>query len=97
MAEHEEKGKKKKWTHAVHTVAARKGGFTHHHEMKDHPDDPHTTMHEHVATSMTPEEAGQHVTDTMAQNEPEEAEGAAPGAAPGAAAEPEAEPGAPEA
>lgn len=69
----EEKKAKKKHTHAVHTVAAKDGTYVHHHEMKDHPDDPHSTMHENVATSANADDAGQHVADTMAQNgmEPE--------------------------
>lgn len=84
----DEKKGKKKHTHAVTTIAAKDGTYVHHHHMKDHPDDQHATVHENAATSQSPEEAGQHVEDTMAQNEPMAPPQAAPeaGAAPDAGA-----------
>ena len=73
MADKEKKreGKKKKLhLHQVRTVAVEDGSHVHHHTYKDKKGDPYThPERENVATSATPEEAGQHVEDAFAQNE----------------------------
>jgi len=65
-----EKGKKKKLhLHQVRTVAAEDGSHVHHHTYKDHKGAPFThPERENVATSASPEEAGQHVEEAFAQN-----------------------------
>jgi hypothetical protein len=93
-----EKGKPKKklHLHQVRTVAAEDGSHVHHHTYKAKKGDAFTMPErENVATSSSPEEAGQHVEESFAQNgggqgeqEPEEAQAGAqpePGADAGAA------------
>jgi hypothetical protein len=78
---------KKMHLHEVRSVQARDGSIVHHHTYKEHPDAP-MSMPERgpMATSASPEEAGQHVTDQFAQNAQgaggpnEEAEGEEPAA-----------------
>src|SRR5271165_2817030 len=56
-------GKGKKHLHQIRTVRAESGSFVHHHTYKakagDHMHEPERMM----ATSLTPEEAGEHVTE----------------------------------
>lgn len=78
MAETEGGKKHKKHLHQVRTVAAHDGTHVHHHTYKDKKEDAHSEPErENVATSGDAEEAGQHVTDSFAQNE-----GAAPAGEP---------------
>ena len=102
----EEKGKKggegegkkpKKHLHQIRSVQAEDGSIVHHHTYKakasDHQTEPER---ENVATSATPEEAGEHVAEQMGMNgqggggEPEEeaAEGEQGGAPQAGAAQP---------
>jgi hypothetical protein len=76
-----EGGKKRPHLHEIRSVQAEDGSIVHHHTYKKSKDD-HFTMPERgpMATSSTPEEAGQHVSEQFAQNqqggeEPEEAQG----------------------
>ncbi len=95
----EGKGEKKpkKHLHQIRSVQAEDGSIVHHHTYKAKKEDHHTEPErENVATSATPEEAGQHVEEQMGMNggpeeQEEEAEGqgapaagAAPGGMPGA-------------
>lgn len=84
MAEAMEHKSKKKHLHQVRTEAAHDGSYVHHHTYKEKKEDPHTEPErQNVATSGDAEEAGQHVSDSFAQNE-----GAAPAGEPeGGAAE----------
>lgn len=65
--------KKKKHLHEIRTVAAKDGSFAHFHRYKNHPDDEDAEPERMVATSESPEEAGQHVQEQMAMNQPQEA------------------------
>jgi hypothetical protein len=88
-------GKKKLHLDEIRTKQAKDGSYVHHHTYKDSKDAPFShPERENMATSATPEEAGQHVAEQFGQNgggqgaeEPEEAEGGAPeaGGAAGAA------------
>jgi hypothetical protein len=92
-----EGGKKKKMhLHQIRSVQAEDGSVVHHHTHKAKKGDPFTMPErENVATSQNPEEAGQHVEDSFAQNgqgeeeqggeAQEEAQGAQPMAGAGAA------------
>ena len=85
-----EKGGKKArlHLHQVRTVAAEDGSHVHHHTYKAKKGDAFTLPErENVATSQSPEEAGQHVEESFAHNgggqgEAEEPEEAAQGAEP---------------
>jgi hypothetical protein len=93
-----EKGKKaKKHLHQIRSVQAEDGSIVHHHTYKAKKEDHHTEPErENVATSATPEEAGEHVAEQMGMNgqggggEPEEeaAEGEQGGAPQAGAAQP---------
>jgi hypothetical protein len=100
---HEEKAKPKKHLHAIRTEQAEDGTFVHHHTYKTKKENRNSERErENVATSATPEEAGQHVAEQFGMNqqepeaEPGEDEGApAAGGDPGAAAAPAATPAMP--
>lgn len=93
--EHDEKKPKRKHLHQVRTEATHDGKFIHHETYKKHKDDTETEPERvNAAVSNSPEEAGQHVEDMMAQNqqgggdeggggEPEPGAGAPAGGAPG--------------
>jgi len=56
--------------HEVRTVQNHDGSLTHHHHYKKHPDDQHISLvRDHAASSVTPEDAGQHVTDQFSMNQ----------------------------
>lgn len=94
-------GKKGKKLHlrGIHTEQARDGSLVHHHTYADSKDADYShPERRNMATSATPEEAGQHVAEQFAQNSqqqepedpaagagPEEAAGGAPPAAAAAA------------
>lgn len=69
---HEEKkgaGKKKLHLHEIRTTQAADGSLVHHHTYKDSADSPHThPEREAMATSQSPEEAGQHVEEQFGMN-----------------------------
>lgn len=86
-------GKKKKLhLHEIRSTQAHDGSIIHHHTYKDHKE----AMHTHpergpMATSSSPEEAGQHVAEQFAMNQ---GAGAGP-EEPEEAGEPEGSPGEP--
>lgn len=86
--EHE---KPKKHLHAIRTEQAEDGTFVHHHTYKAKKEHRNAERErENVATSATPEEAGQHVAEQFGMNQPPEGEaeaqpGGEPGGDPGAA------------
>jgi hypothetical protein len=95
MAKEEKDGKRerekkpKKHLHQIRSVQAEDGTVVHHHTYKAKREDHHTEPErENVATSATPEEAGQHVAEQMGMNEggggEQEPDGDEGGAAPGA-------------
>ena len=89
--EHEEHEKPKRKRLLEHRIThADDGTAVHHHTYQGH-DGRREPERQHVATTTTPEETGQHVADMMAQNEQ-----AAPPPDPGAMQEPQA-PGGPDA
>jgi len=86
---HEGEKKPEKHLHQIRTVQAEDGTYVHHHTYKAKHEDHHTEPErENVATSATPEEAGQHVAEQMGMNEggggEQEPDGDEGGAAPGA-------------
>lgn len=88
--EHEHKKKpKKKHLEEVRTKQAEDGTYVHHHTYKAHKDDAHAEPErQNVATSQTPDEAGEHVAEQFGMNQAPPAEGApAGGGAPGGDAE----------
>jgi hypothetical protein len=85
------KGKKRLHLHEIRTTQAHDGSFTHHHTYKDSKSSPYTHPERGpMATSETPEDAGQHVAEQFGMNQM--GGGAAGGAEP---EEPEAGQGAP--
>lgn len=108
--EHEGKGKgkggkkaagsKRMHLHEVRTTQAEDGSLVHHHTYKKSADDEHPMPERGpMATSSTPDEAGQHVAEQfgmngMAQPEPAGGEEAGEGEAQGGGAPPPPEPGA---
>lgn len=101
MAEREKKtepkpkaggGKKRLHLHEIRSVQAHDGSIVHHHTFKESPDHDFTMPERGpMATSTTPEEAGQHVSEMFGMNQmagaggpggPEPG-GEEPGAAPG--------------
>lgn len=77
--------------HEIRTTQAHDGSFIHHHTFKDHKDAPHTHPERGpMATSSTPEEAGQHVAEQFGMNQGAGAEPAEleEGAEPGSPGEP---------
>jgi hypothetical protein len=92
--ERKEGGKKKKLhLHEIRSTQARDGSIVHHHTYKEHADHPFTMPERGpMATSASPEEAGQHVAEQFAMNQGgggeqmggEEPEPAAAGAGQGA-------------
>lgn len=74
-------GKKKKMhLHEIRSVQAHDGTIVHHHTYKENPEHPYTMPERGpMATSSSPEEAGQHVQEQFAMNggggEPEGDEG----------------------
>lgn len=61
---------KRKHLHRVVTEAAHDGTYVHHHTYKENAMDHHTEPErQNVATSSSPDEAGQHVAEQMAMNE----------------------------
>lgn len=91
---------KRKHLHEIRSTQAHDGSIVHHHTFKDSQDSPFTHPERGpMATSATPEEAGQHVAEQFGMNqgggepepeqggEPEEAAQGAP--APGGGAPPE--------
>lgn len=65
-----EKKAKKKHLHEIRTQAADDGAYVHHHTYKGSKEDAHTEPERmNVATSGSPEEAGNHIADSFAQNE----------------------------
>ena len=66
-----EHGKKKKLhLHEIRSTQAHDGSIVHHHTYKEHKEDP-MSMPERgpMATSTTPEEAGQHVAEQFGMNQ----------------------------
>jgi hypothetical protein len=93
MAEEKEhEGKKKpakKHLHEIRSEATEDGHILHHHTYKAKKGDAQTEPErKNVAVSSSPEEAGEHVADQFAMNQPAPDAGADPdaGAAPGGAA-----------
>lgn len=73
----------KKHLHEIRTTEAEDGTFVHHHTWKSKKENRNAERErENVATSATPEEAGQHVAEQfgMNQQEPEEEAQTAPAA-----------------
>ena len=72
--EHEGKEKKpRKHLDEIRTKAVGDGTYVHHHTYKGKESDHHTEPErQNVATSNSPEEAGQHVAEQMAMNQPPE-------------------------
>ena len=71
-AEHKEGGGKKKklHLHEIRSTQAHDGSIVHHHTFKDHKDAPFAHPERGpVATSSSPEEAGQHVQEQFAMNQ----------------------------
>ncbi len=90
-----EEAKPKKHLHEIRTTQAHDGTYVHHHTYKSKKENHNAERErENVATSATPEEAGEHVAEQfgMNQQEPEaepqegEGEGEEPEAAPAAGA-----------
>ena len=76
------KAKKKLHLHEIRSTQAHDGSIVHHHTYKDHKDAPFPHPERGpMATSETPDEAGQHVAEQFSMNQP--------GGQPGAAAEQE--------
>lgn len=73
---------KKKHLHQIVTEAAHDGSLTHHHIYKDRKEDTFSHPSRLMATSSTPEEAGDHVSEQFAANQaqpaPDEQAAAAP-------------------
>lgn len=70
--ERKEGGSKKKrlHLHEIRSTQARDGSIVHHHTYKEHPDHPFTQPERGpMATSASPEEAGQHVQEQFAMNQ----------------------------
>jgi hypothetical protein len=95
--EHEEKKKPaKKHLHEIRSEQTEDGHIIHHHTYKKKAGDAETEPErKNMAVSSSPEEAGEHVADQFAMNQPAPDAGAAPdaepapgGAAPDAAAAP---------
>jgi hypothetical protein len=85
--ERKEGGKKKRLhLHEIRSTQAHDGSIVHHHVFKDNKNSPYTHPERGpMATSATPEEAGQHVQDQFAMNQGgggEEAGGQEPEPAP---------------
>jgi hypothetical protein len=70
-SEHEGGGKKKKLhLHEIRSTAAHDGSIVHHHTYKEHKDAPFAMPERGpMATSATPEEAGQHVQEQFGMNQ----------------------------
>lgn len=65
--------------HEIRSTQAHDGSIVHHHVYKDHKDAPHTHPERGpMATSSTPEEAGQHVAEQFGMNQGAGAEPAEP-------------------
>ena len=64
-------GKKKKMhLHEIRSTQAHDGSIVHHHTYKEHKDHPFTMPERGpMATSSTPEEAGQHIQEQFAMNQ----------------------------
>jgi hypothetical protein len=96
-----ERGKKpRKHLHQIITEEAHDGTFTHHHVYKAKKGDMHSEMPRLMATSSSPEEAGEHTAEQFGMNhdggtegegEPQEAEGGAQPGPQGGEGEPEEE------
>lgn len=70
-------GKKaeRKHLHEIRTQSAHDGTYVHHHTYKAKAADHHAEPErQNVATSNSPEEAGQHVAEQMAMNQPQDGE-----------------------
>jgi hypothetical protein len=81
MAEETKKTKKKRLhLHEIRSTQARDGSIVHHHVFKENADADPMPERGPMATSSSPEEAGQHVQEQFAMNQ---------GAAGGGAAEPD--------
>lgn len=79
MAEKKEGEHKRKHLHEIRTKAVGDGTYVHHHTYKAHKDDLHTEPErENVATSSTPEEAGEHVSEQMGMNDQAQSDPGAP-------------------
>jgi hypothetical protein len=66
----EGKGKKKKHLHEIRSTQAEDGSIVHHHTYKEHKDAKFSEPERGpVATSASPEEAGQHVTEQFGMNQ----------------------------
>jgi hypothetical protein len=90
--EGEKKKPERKHLHEIRTQAAHDGTYVHHHTYKAKESDHHTEPErQNVATSNSPEEAGQHVAEQMAMNQ----QGGEGEMDPGAAEEPQGGGGAP--
>lgn len=63
-------GKKKLHLHEIRTTQAKDGSLVHHHTYKDHADAPMSHPERGpVATSASPDEAGQHVAEQFGMNQ----------------------------
>lgn len=77
--EHKEGEHHKKHLHEIRTTAAEDGSYVHHHTYKAKKEDDHTEPErQNVATSATPDEAGEHVAEQMGMNEQPAQQAAAP-------------------
>jgi hypothetical protein len=86
--EHEGKKPAKKHLHEIRSEETEDGHIIHHHTYKKKRGDSETEPErKNVAVSSSPDEAGEHVADQFAMNQPAPDAGAAPdpGAAPGGA------------
>ena len=84
-----EKKPKRLHLHSIRTEQAEDGSLVHYHTHKPHKNSPHVMPERGpVATSQTPEEAGQHVTEQFGMNQGAQAQ---EGPAEGAEAQPEGE------
>jgi len=62
-------GGKKQHLHEIRSTQSHDGSIVHHHTYKEHVDHPHTLPERGpMATSASPEEAGQHVSEMFGQN-----------------------------
>lgn len=93
--EHEGGKKHKKHLHEIRSVQAEDGSIVHHHTYKAKKEDDHAEPErQNVATSTTPEDAGQHVAEQMGMNEQPDQGGGEAQPDPNAAAQPDPDAGA---
>jgi hypothetical protein len=77
--EKKEEKKGKKHLHEIRTTAAEDGTYVHHHTYKAKKEDAHAEPErQNVATSGSPEEAGEHTADQFAMNQAADQGGGGP-------------------